>query len=144
MTTQSTLFEPDPPTQTLQVPAIEVSQGNGRTLYSFAIDGKQLPSIATVSRLRRDDESNIQGYQRPEVLTHIAAIRRYIESEAPMIPNALVIAFDKRVTFTPLSGAPRTGYRRGHLLWRDLPGNLPMLHAKRFRSLQAFLTSTKI
>jgi len=43
-----------------------------------------------------------------------------------------------------LIGAPRTGYRRGHLLWRDLPGNLPMLHAKRFRSLQAFLTSTKI
>ena len=110
MTTQSTLFEPDPPTQTLQVPAIEVSQGNGRTLYSFAIDGKQLPSIATVSRLRRDDESNIQGYQRPEVLTHIAAIRRYIESEAPMIPNALVVAFDKRVTFAPLPGAPRTGY----------------------------------
>jgi DGQHR domain-containing protein len=110
MTAQSTLFEPDPATQALQVPALEVSQGNGRTLYSFAIDGKQLPSIATVSRLRRDDESNIQGYQRPEVLTHIAAIRRYIESEAPMIPNALVIAFDKRVTFTPLIGAPRTNY----------------------------------
>jgi DGQHR domain-containing protein len=110
MTTQSTLFELDPAAHTLQVPALEVSQGNGRTLYSFAIDGKQLPSIATVSRLRRDDESNIQGYQRPEVLTHIAAIRRYIESEAPMIPNALVIAFDKRVTFTPLPGALRTDY----------------------------------
>ena len=110
MTAQSALFELDPAAQTLQVPALEVSQGNGRTLYSFAIDGKQLPSIATVSRLRRDDESNIQGYQRPEVLTHIAAIRRYIESDAPMIPNALVIAFDKRVTFTPLPGAPRTDY----------------------------------
>lgn len=110
MTAQSALFEFDPAAQTLQVPALEVNQGNGRTLYSFAIDGKQLPSIATVSRLRRDDESNIQGYQRPEVLTHIAAIRRYIESDAPMIPNALVIAFDKRVTFTPLPGAPRTDY----------------------------------
>jgi DGQHR domain-containing protein len=110
MTTQSTLFEPDPAIQTLQVPALEVSQGNGRILYSFAIDGKQLPSIATVSRLRRDDEANIQGYQRPEILTHIATIRRYIESEAPMIPNALVVAFDKRVSFTPLPGAPRNGY----------------------------------
>src|SRR5215471_16326190 len=110
MTAQSTLFEPDPAAQTLQVPALEVSQGNGRTLYSVAIDGKQLSSIATVSRLRRDDESNIQGYQRPEVLAHIAAIRRYIESEAPMLPNALVIAFDKRVTFAPLPGASRTDY----------------------------------
>jgi DGQHR domain-containing protein len=110
MTAQSTLFEPDPAAPTLRVPALEVSQGNGRTLYSFAIDGKQLPSIATVSRLRRDEDSEIQGYQRSEVLKHIAGIRRYIESEAPMIPNALVIAFDKRVTFTPLPGAPRTGY----------------------------------
>ena len=110
MTAQSALFEPVPPAYTLQVPALEVSQGSGRTLYSFAVDGKQLPSIATVSRLRRDEDSGIQGYQRPEVLTHIAAIRRYIESEAPMIPNALVIAFDKRVTFTPLPGASRTAY----------------------------------
>ena len=35
--------------------------------------------------------------QRPEVLSHIASIRRYLESEAPMIPNALVVAFDKRL-----------------------------------------------
>jgi DGQHR domain-containing protein len=112
MTAQSILFEPDPDAQTLEVPALEVSQGNGRTLYSFAIDGKQLPSIASVSRLRRDDDSEIQGYQRPEVLAHIAAIRRYIESDAPMIPNALVIAFDKRVTFTPFAGGPRTDYAR--------------------------------
>lgn len=110
MTAQSALFEPGPAAHALQVPALEVSQGNGRTLYSFAVDGKQLPSIATISRLRRDDDSNIQGYQRPEVLSHIAAIRRYIESETPMIPNALVIAFDKRVTFTPLPGAVRTDY----------------------------------
>jgi len=113
MTEQSALFEPalaDSVAPVLRVPALEVSQGNGRILYSFAVDGKQLPSIATVSRLRRDDEAGIQGYQRPEVLTHIAAIRRYIESEGPMIPNALVIAFDKRVSFTPLPGAPRTDY----------------------------------
>jgi DGQHR domain-containing protein len=46
------------------------------------------------------------------VLAHIAAIRRYIESDAPMIPNALVIAFDKRVRFEPLIGAPETEYAR--------------------------------
>jgi DGQHR domain-containing protein len=124
MTAQSTLFESvsrESAARTLQVPALEVSQGNGRTLYSFAVDGKQLPAIATVSRLRRDDESNLQGYQRPEVLNHIAQIRRYIESEAPMIPNALVIAFDKRVSFMPLPGAPRTDYACTGLLTIPLP-----------------------
>ena len=55
-------------------------QGPDRTLYSFAIDGKELPSFATVSRVHRDHNSEIRGYQRPEVLSHIASIRRYLES----------------------------------------------------------------
>lgn len=84
--------------QTLRVPAIEVRQGSDRTLYTFAIDGKLVPSFATVSRIRRPDGS-LQGYQRPEVLSHIAEIRRYLESSAPMIPNAVVIAFDTQVAF---------------------------------------------
>ena len=95
----------------LRLPALEVRQGDGSTLYSFAVDGKQLPSFATISRIHRDDDSEIQGYQRPEVLSHINAIRRYIESDAPMIPNALVIAFDKRVRFEPLPGATATDIR---------------------------------
>jgi len=85
----------------LRVPALEVHQGPTRTLYSFAVDGKQLALFATISRIHRDSNAEIHGYQRPEVLSHIASIRRYLESEEPMIPNALVIAFDKRVTFEP-------------------------------------------
>jgi DGQHR domain-containing protein len=87
--------------QELRVPALEVRQGRKRTLYSFAVDGKQLPRFTTVSRIHRDDDAAIQGYQRPEVLSHIAAIRKYLESEDPMIPNAIVVAFDKRVVFEP-------------------------------------------
>lgn len=89
--------------QELRLPALEVHQGPTRTLYSFAVDGKQLPLFATVSRIHRDDDAQIHGYQRPEVLSHIASIRRYLESDEPMIPNAIVIAFDKRVTFEPAS-----------------------------------------
>lgn len=84
----------------LRLPAIEVQQGAGQTLYAFAVDGKQVPSFATVSRIRRP-EGDLKGYQRPEVHSHIAEIRRYVESPAPMIPNAIVIAFDPRVRFIP-------------------------------------------
>ncbi len=83
----------------LRVPALRIEQSPGRSLYSFAIDGKQLDSIATVSRLRRTDGIAILGYQRPEVVSHIAEIRAYLESDRPMIPNALVVAFDERVRF---------------------------------------------
>jgi len=87
--------------QELRLPALEVRQGPHRTLYSFAVDGKQLPAFATVSRVHRDSDEQIQGYQRPEVLSHIASIRKYLESDSPMIPNAVVIAFDKQVWFEP-------------------------------------------
>src|SRR5438034_1297537 len=82
----------------LRIPAIEVRQSEGRTLYSFAVDGKLIPRFAAISRVHRGD-AGLEGYQRPEVLAHIAEIRDYLESESPMIPNAVVIAFDKRVRF---------------------------------------------
>jgi len=82
----------------LRVPAIEVCQGPGRFLYSFAIDGKAIPSFATISRIRRNGNA-VEGYQRPEVLSHILEIRNYLEGDSPMIPNAIIIAFDSRVKF---------------------------------------------
>jgi DGQHR domain-containing protein len=96
----------------LRLPALEVSQGPGRLLYTFAVDGKLLSSFAAVSRIRRDDDNEIEGYQRPEVLSHIASIRRYLESEAPMIPNALVVAFDKRVQFEAAQASSEVSYAR--------------------------------
>ncbi len=85
----------------LHLPAIEVRQGPNRILYSFAIDGKLIHDFAAISRIRREDDNQIVGYQRPEILSHIAEIRNYIESLSPMIPNAVVIAFDTRVRFQP-------------------------------------------
>ncbi|MEU4712197.1 DGQHR domain-containing protein DpdB [Micromonospora purpureochromogenes] len=90
----------------LRLPALEIRQGPDRRLYTFAIDGKQVPSFAAVSRVRRDSEQRLHGYQRPEVLAHVAAIRRYVESDdSPLLPNAIVVAFDDRVSFVPAGGA---------------------------------------
>ncbi len=87
-------------TYELRFPALEVRQGRKRHLYTFAVDGKKLPKFTTVSRVRRY-ERQIAGYQRPEVLAHVASIRSYIETASPMIPNAIVVAFDTRVRFEP-------------------------------------------
>src|ERR1700674_5360306 len=85
----------------LRFPALEIRQGSNRVLYSFAADGKDVYSFATVSRIRRENQGEVCGYQRPEVLSHIAEIRKYLECSDPMIPNAVVIAFDERVRFEP-------------------------------------------
>lgn len=89
----------------LRLPTLKIDQGRGRSLFTFAVDGKQVPQIATVSRIRRDQNTELHGYQRPEVLSHVAAIRRYIETDTnPLLPNAIVIAFDERVRFEPAPG----------------------------------------
>lgn len=135
----------------LRIPAIEVSQSPGRILYMFAIDGKAIPSFATISRIRRNGIS-IEGYQRPEVVAHIAEIRNYLESTSPMIPNAVVVAFDPRVRFEPgSSGHVDTGYTRIGTLVIPVEPELPdedkpgfvvdgqqRLAAIREASLQAF------
>src|SRR5437667_5945794 len=103
--------------QELRLPSIEIRQGINRRFYSFAIDGKLLPQFATISRIRRDHSNNeLIGYQRPEVLSHIAEIRRYIESENPLIPNAIVIAFNTSARFEPGDSADCSYSRWGTLI----------------------------
>ncbi|WP_280363544.1 DGQHR domain-containing protein DpdB [Nocardia wallacei] len=91
---------------TLRLPALEVRQG-ARRIYCFAVDGKRLHEFAAVSRIRRDPEESLHGYQRPEVASHIRAIKRYLESDEAMLPNAVVLAFDNRVSFEPSAGSPQ-------------------------------------
>lgn len=92
-----------------RVPALRIRQGEERQLYSLAIEGKQISKIAAISRIRRGEESLV-GYQRPEVRNHIREIQRYIESANPMIPNPVIIAFDKRVRFEPLTDNDDMGH----------------------------------
>ena len=101
----------------LRLPAIEVRQGRKQHLYMFAIDGKRLPAFTTVSRVKRSGRE-LDGYQRPEVLAHVSAIKSYVESDNPLIPNAIVVAFDERVRFEPESESQERGWvtRPGHLI----------------------------
>lgn len=84
----------------IRVPAIEVRQGE-RSIYCFAVDGKHLLDFTAVSRVRRNEQGALAGYQRPEVMNHIRAIRRYLESPEALLPNAVVLAFDDHVQFVP-------------------------------------------
>ena len=89
------------PAKQLSVLALELCQGTSRRLYSFAVDGKMLPRFAAISRVHENADDEIAGYQRPEVLAHITDIREYLESEDPMLPTSLVVAFDDSVRFLP-------------------------------------------
>lgn len=98
-----------------EFPALALTQNERTTIYAFAIDGKRLPDIASVARAGRDSEGQFVGYQRPEVKKRIREIRRYLESDFPMMPNAIVLALDTSVTFTATE-APGNGYTKTGML----------------------------
>ena len=62
-------------------------------IYCFAIDGKQVLNHR-VSCVKRSNSGGLDGYQRPEVLSHIRAIRRYLESPGSHAPECGSFAFD--------------------------------------------------
>ena len=101
---QSAARSPSRKVKVLRLAALEVKQGNNRKLYSFAVDGKQLHEFCTISRVSRYGSEGLEGYQRPEVVSHINQIRDYLESENPLLPNAIVVAFDDSVRFKPNAG----------------------------------------
>lgn len=101
---------------TLELPALEIRQGKNRRLYSFAVDGKKLHDFCTVSRVSRHDGEGLSGYQRPEVVSHITQIKDYLESENPLLPNAIVVAFNPTVHFRPAPGSKPGISRMGTLL----------------------------
>ena len=79
--------------------ATRLETKNGIELFSFPIEGKRILDIADVAHIERSG-TEIKGFQRPEVQSHINTIAKYIEREDAIIPNPIVIAFsDRNVSF---------------------------------------------
>lgn len=72
-------------------------------LFSFPIEGKKIFEIAGVSHIKKGEEGETKGFQRPEVKKHIKNIAEYIEKPISMIPNAIVLAIeDSNFSFTKI------------------------------------------
>jgi len=114
---------------TLSLPAIAFTQNRKHTLFTFVAQGKDLSRFITVSRVERSTDAKIKGYQRPEVLAHIAEIAAYLTSDGAMLPNALVVAFNKRVRFEQCTPERKfnSSVKYGHLI---IPVDQASDHAK--------------
>lgn len=92
-------FNPRKISQVLEVPAIRIEQSRGQFVFAFAVEGRQILDFAAVNVAGRGPDAQLMGYQRMAISKHIGTIRRYLEGPAPMLPNAIVIALDKRVKY---------------------------------------------
>lgn len=88
----------------LRLNALRIQQRGDVPIYVFGMEGRLIFNIATVSFAERTKDGILSGYQRPPVKAHIQDIFDYLSEANALLPNAIVIAFDDRITFEPLSG----------------------------------------
>lgn len=77
----------------LRFAAIRASQSPNHQVLSFAATVEQVVSIASIDRVKRDDDGHLTGFQRPLVSKHIREIRDYLARPDAVMPNAVVLAF---------------------------------------------------
>jgi DGQHR domain-containing protein len=70
----------------------------------FALSASELLDVADISRVARNEQGDLIGYQRPEVKQHIDQIVEYLDSESVVFPNAIIIALPSTVRFRQSRG----------------------------------------
>jgi DGQHR domain-containing protein len=86
-------------TDIIKTNAITVKQNSDIPLFSFFLKGKDILKIADISRLRKNKEGALLGYQRGEVLNHINEIVTFLDSEKILFPNAIILAMTSDIKF---------------------------------------------
>lgn len=102
--------------------ALVLRQPPDHEVFVFALRADEVRRVAGISRLQRNPDGALDGFQRDEIRRHIQDIREYLDGAEVLFPNALVLAFDAPVKFTGSRG-PRTddGLARAGTLEIPLP-----------------------
>lgn len=102
-------FEQQPADASVRLRAIRSRQGNGIDVYSFFIPGEKITQIADITRIHRNGEDHLAGFQRDEIKQHVKGIVDYLDSGAVLFPNAIILALSAEVTFASARGSKPDG-----------------------------------
>lgn len=81
-------------------PVISPKQGSAGRVVCFAARPRDVARIALIDRIGRDEKGKLRGFQRPRIASHIREIRDYLMRPEAILPNAIVLAFNRGVTIT--------------------------------------------
>lgn len=93
----------------IRVQALMTVQGKGIRLYSFFLPGFQISQIAQISRICRDEENTLVGFQRKEIKNHVKRIVEYLDTGDVLFPNAILLAMSSDVQFKESRGRKPRG-----------------------------------
>jgi DGQHR domain-containing protein len=85
------------------VRALRTRQGKTE-VYSFFLPGGDVTRIAGISRIERDKNDVLRGFQRKEIRSHVRSIIQYLNQGKVLFPNAITLAFSSEVKFTQSRG----------------------------------------
>lgn len=90
-------------TESLCVRATRTHQGEDVEVFSFFLRGADVMRIADINRVGRAND-DLEGFQRPEIKTHVRAIVEFLDSGPILFPNAIILAFSPEVKFAAVRG----------------------------------------
>lgn len=79
--------------------ALSLTQGTGHRIYLFSLRADEVLQVADISRVARDQDGDLIGYQRPEVRRHVDTIVDYLNAPDPILPNSIIMALSSDVAF---------------------------------------------
>jgi hypothetical protein len=70
------------------VRALHTVQVPGLDIYAFFIRGADIVQLADISRVERDEQEVLKGFQRPEIRSHVKAIVDYLNIQRATCPSS--------------------------------------------------------
>lgn len=103
-------------TEPLTVRAVRAEQGDGVEVFSFFLRGGDIMRVADISRVHRDEQRELKGFQRKEIQSHVNGIVAYLNRGQVLFPNAVILAFQPVVEFKQSRGPSPEGAVSGNLM----------------------------
>jgi DGQHR domain-containing protein len=102
-------MKPKPAKSEIVLRALHTTQGDGLDVYAFFIRGADIVRLADISRIGRDENDVLRGFQRPEIRSHVKGIVEYLNQGPVLFPNAIILAMSPEVRFAASRGTRPAG-----------------------------------
>ena len=93
----------------LRLRAVRTEQGESVDVYSFFMRGSDVLRVADISRIHRDSSYELKGFQRKEIQEHVNRIVEYLDRGNVLFPNAIILAWQEKLTFRQSRGPSPDG-----------------------------------
>jgi DGQHR domain-containing protein len=95
----------------LAVRAVKTQQAD-KPVYAFFVAGADLLKIAEISRVHRDADGALHGFQRKGIKNHVQAISDFLDQGPVLFPNAIILAIAPSARFIQSRGERPEGDSR--------------------------------